>query len=38
MDKQLSKRNQRLAALLAALFAVMLMASTILLIASAQGR
>ena len=38
MDEQLSKRNKRLAALLAATFVVMLVASTVLLMLSMQGR
>ena len=38
MDEQLSKRNKRLGALLAVVFVVLLVASTILLMASVQGR
>ncbi len=37
MDEQLSKRNKRLGVLLAVVFVVMFVASTILLMASAQG-
>lgn len=38
IDEQLSKRNKRLAAVLATIFVVMLVASTLLLMASVQGR
>jgi hypothetical protein len=38
MDEQLVKRNKRLAALLAGVFVVLLAASTVLLLISAQGR
>ena len=38
MDEQLNKRNKRLAAMLAGIFIVLLAASTVLLMMSAQGR
>jgi hypothetical protein len=38
MDEELSKRNKRLAAVLVAIFVVLLIGSTVLLMASMSGR
>lgn len=38
MDEQLSKRNKRLAALLAGIFVVMLVSSTVILMVVMSGR